>query len=553
VGHNKLGARNPSFGRNLSKLSITTAKEDEGGRMGANGTPSSPRHKPNTKRSQTHVALMPKNASGTALRKNHSSGHLHRNTSGKHLSRSHRPEYHRTRSNDGERKSKRLKSPPPPSVNGKHASVHFDIGSDEDEAEDMEGVDDGWTEESASQSPSTTRDNTRSNTRNNSVILDAAENPYKKDGDEEKTPLTALPDRSRTPLKTEETAQADDDEDEEETPTAPTKHERKSSYHDTHRHQNPPDAEAIAKRLLQRNEPRPSNPQLSPLTAVANSHSSTPSPQQQVSPLPPSSTSATLVSRFIDPSISAPGSKDATPQSPAPITRPTTATSTASTEAPPPKSKKERAKGVDEAIRRNKSTPSFILPVSPPGSGGASGASTPGGPLRQSRTQQKLWLQRGLSNIEANSASNLPGLLMVGGRRGGGSVSHPGGVGMVGLSDRIEKELAAVRRYRSPIEESIGRLRKVKGGSLGVLKVVGEKEVRRSGETVRASPKKAGKRDGAKTPATRSRAASPAKSVDGRRGKKDRGWAEMSLEELEEATYDVRRRMWELHSGGEDE
>ncbi|KAF4554388.1 Hypothetical protein D9617_4g001420 [Elsinoe fawcettii] len=564
VGHGRLGARNPSFGRNLSKISTLAANSDEGSRKEANVTPLSPRHpKPGMKRNQS-LALMPKNASHTGLRKNHSSGHLVRNSSAKHLSKSHRPEYNRTNSHP-EKKSKRKNSPA--SNAGRQPSVHFDMGDDDDDdAEEMEGVDDGWTEESASQSPSTTRDNTRSNTRNNSVILDPSENPYKKDGEQDDTTPdevdTADTDGAGHRLGGEVKPPASHDFATQ--PVANTSsHARKSSYHDTAATR-PPDAEAIAKRLLQRGGSRQfAAPLMSDVSAMACSdtstadtsasnskilvpHISTHDPATPASPTPNSalkpgsSGSAPLVSRFIDPSN---GSKDGTPLSPSHIrptssSRPTTGSSNKS--SPTKRNDISASTREKSDMRRNQSTPSFGLGMSN-GHDLPSGATTPGAHPR-SRIEQKMWLQRGLSNIEANSQSqsNLAGMVLPGGRRGGAAAQQ---------AERVEKELACVRRYRGVVEEGIARVRRVKGGPLqgvdveGLMPTGGVAASRRSVDSTRRG------KSGATTPA-RSRGVSP---VSGRGSLLEGEWDGERVEDLEEVTLGVRRRMWELMEGeGED-
>lgn len=567
VGHKGLGARNPSFGRNLGKINTQAANNEGGPKTTVNGTPLSPRpNKASMKRNQS-LALMPKHASHAAggLRKNHSSGHLHRNTSAKHLSKSHRPEYHRSNSSPHphkekeKEKTKRRASPPPP--NGRHPSVHFDMGDDDDDdAEEMEGVDDQWTEDSASQSPNTTRDNTRSNTRNNSVILDPEENPYKNQKDDQDEPsdtqqtdqdehqITQLGGQVKSPVAHDFAS-----------PPAITTstHARKSSYHDSTAPR-PPDAEAIAKRLLQRGSSRQfTAPKLSDVSATAYAEHDT----KSLTPRPISATpspdpgrivssatgSAPIISRFIDPSTSQPGSKDGTPLSPSHM-RPTSEsrppTSTSSTKSSPNKRGDRDATSPrtlsKSDMRRNQSVPSFGLSNGHYGhETHASGATTPGGPYAggrrgETRTQQKLWLQRGLSNIEANSQSqrDLAGMVTPGGRRVGAAMQQ---------AERVERELACVRRYRSVVEEGLGRVGRKGDG----------REVRDAGKADgygRASMESRKGRSGANTPANRSvRGPSPVGS--GRSFNEGEEWDGLRLEELEEATLEVRRRMWELQGG----
>ena len=141
VSHGR--GRNLSFGRTLSKLNVNAAnaaRDEEGPQsarqLSSTGTPLlSPRPKPAMKRTQTSTALSHKSQSQsqTALRKNHSSGQLHRIGSAKHMAKHSRPELHRSKSQPD--KTKHNKSPPPP-TNEQQASVHFDVGDEDDDGEE---------------------------------------------------------------------------------------------------------------------------------------------------------------------------------------------------------------------------------------------------------------------------------------------------------------------------------------------------------------------------------------------------------------------------------
>ena len=127
--------------------------------------------------------------------------------------------------------------------------------------------------------------------------------------------------------------------------------------------------------------------------------------------------------------------------------------------------------------------------------------------------------------------------------------------------EKIEKEYLVVRRYRDPIWESMERLKKLHAAA---------------GKTPQAhnagpSPKKRNRpRDGTRTPgaeSTRSGTSSNNTGVSRTRvsfalsapdDEEDEtehpvDWHSMTIEELEEATLNIRRQMWELHSAEEGE
>lgn len=538
VGHHaRLGARNPSLGRNLSKLNALPAREDADDdssmpRSAANGSLTSPRLK-GLKPNHSSVSIMPKHTSHSALRKNHSSGHLVRNSSAKQLSKAQRPEYQRSHSQPHDRKAKRKPSP------GRQPTVHFDVGSDDD-AEEMEGVDDGWTEESGSQSPNTTRDhtreNTRSNTRSNSVNLDHSSNPYARE--EDKPPdKTDLDDESETSSRGIVVNKKDN------TAEDAQSNAQGSSYQETTQHR-PPDAEAIAKRLLLKQNQVPAPPQLSDVSVSASTEALDAKRAGITSPgltTEGSSSSTPMISRFID-SSGGLGSKDSTPIDGSQFT----------SQKPQPSPAHSNRGSSD--IKRNQSTPSFMTPHSPiPEGGPGSGSTTPGGLGHGGRIQQKMWLQRGLSEIESRSQQNLRGMLTPGGRtqRLGAQPDQ---------SERIETELKVVRRYRHPVEESMERLRKLKDSPL--------RDLPPTTTGISPSKKSRSSRDGARTPgghSVKTSSSPPSFHLPSATGDDDgtstvasarsrRDWDKMgvddveSLRELEDATLEVRRQMWELHA-----
>ena len=123
------------------------------------------------------------------------------------------------------------------------------------------------------------------------------------------------------------------------------------------------------------------------------------------------------------------------------------------------------------------------------------------------------------------------------------------------LFEKVEKEWAVVRRFRDPVAESIERLKKLKENS--------QKSTSSSASVNSSpSPQKKGKiPSGARTtsgnhgrsnsrPEARVRVSFALSAPDDEDEHRD-DWQHMSIEELEEATLEIRRQMWELHSTGE--
>ncbi|THZ49007.1 hypothetical protein D6C90_03579 [Aureobasidium pullulans] len=475
--HNRMGSRNPSFHRTLSKIKITqhdTNKQDD-------DEPPTPRAKqqasvasqstlvppsparPSMKRNNTSVHL-PRNHSHAGLKKNLSSGQLSRvgggktTSHGRTASQQQRPDIRRAHTQP----YKRSKSPAP-----KASRVQFDVGDDDDDddGEEMEGVDDQWTEESASASPNTTRDNTRNNTRQNSVVLDPKLNPYARQLAEEQAANESSGSDtvgSRSPPKTKKTPvslsiRTKDFAAPQAAPTsAPQQPQQQapptSSYNAQAAQQHMPDADAIARRLLERNSAlNAAPPRVSSISALANA-----SPgdlkslsTSQTGPSVTGATNTPVVSRFI--SNDGMNSKDGTPAEQSGFLQSAKGHSRTLSQA---QTRKEQSD-----LYRNQSTPNFASQKQPPTPSG-SGAVTPDPALNQSRTQQKLWLQRGLSNIEASSQPHLPGLLPTG-RAQAMRTPHAGK-----QFEFVDKEWAVVRRFQNPLDAGLERLRKMNGGSL---------------------------------------------------------------------------------------
>lgn len=432
---------------------------------------------------------------------------------------------------------KRHKSPAPEVRQPQH-TVHWNVASEEDDdGEQMEGVDDVWTEESASASPNTTRDNTRNNTRQNSIVLDPSQNPYLQTAQPQSRPEDQPPDEpehveeaisptsqppAATPstrtrdfatqdmaqlasyhqaqqLQKENEAEYDDededenDEDEEEEEgddqdengqdededTSPDEqhrrqqdqkeqqrqHEqhhqpRQSQHHPSSSFQQsrPLDTEAISKRLLEKNAPAP--PRVSSISALANAASADPkslSQTQNGNLAPTGANNTPVVSRFVGPEEGI-GSKDATPRTQSGFLR---SHSRQTSNAP----QQQRKQSQEGNLQRNKSAPNFTA-QDRNGSYGAlqspttPGAQTPDTLLNNSRTQQKLWLQRGLSNIEASSQVHLPGAFPT--ARAQAMRAPQKGMQF----EFVDKEYAVVRRFHNTLFQGVERIRLANGGTL---------------------------------------------------------------------------------------
>jgi hypothetical protein len=475
-----MGSRNPSFHRSLSKIKIAqhdqrqhdddeppTPKAKQQGSVASQSTlvPPSPA-RPNMKRNNTSVHL-PRNHSHAALKKNLSSGQLSRVTAGKTTvhartaAQHQRPDIRRAHTQP----YKRSKSPAP-KANRQSFDVGDDDDDDDDEAEEMEGVDDQWTEESASASPSTTRDNTRNNTRQNSVVLDPKLNPYARQLAEEEaandssgsdTVGSRSPPGKPTKAPVSLSIRTKDFAAPPPAPTsAPLQHQQQqpptSSYNPQVAQHHMPDADAIARRLLERNSAlNAAPPRVSSVSALANPGLGDPkSLSTPVAGLSVTGGSNTpLVSRFI--TNDGINSKDGTPADQSGFLQGTKGHSRTASQA---QTRKEQSD-----LYRNQSTPNFASQKQPPTPSG-SGAVTPDPALNQSRTQQKLWLQRGLSNIEASSQPHLPGLLPTG-RAQAMRTPHAGK-----QFEFVDKEWAVVRRFQNPLDAGLERLRRMNGGSL---------------------------------------------------------------------------------------
>jgi len=570
LAHGKLGARNPSYGRNLSKIAATPTRDGEGAVVTqyartnsiiANGSPLlSPRLK-SAKRSQPSLVHLAKQTSHVTVRKNSSSAQLLKAASSKKLDNAARPSLTRVLSHPGTTKSKRKKSP---TREGRRSSVRFAMGEDDGEADEMDDVEpkeNEWVETSAPQSPSAN-------------LPDKPESQRQSDKGEfkgqtnitgrlnEDTTLT-MSDKdassSRSATKVSSSAKLQDrfdagDEDDDDNTDVPSN---------------------LGRRMGQDIN------NMSAMKGNSESKNTSQLEANQSSSGVGTEGSAELISRFIDESSTSSSKdgfknvaiRDGTSLYPDPESDESTG-----------EEKITPASRSSTDLRAATSTMDF-LGYSAMLFDGGSGATTPGGPLRPSRTQQKLWLQRGLSHIEAKSQQNLPGMLGAGKIYRGGTILNQ--------SERIDTELKAVRRFYHPIEDSIERLKKLKdspipnaatslasgtqaGSSAQKMKQKDTKSKSTGLSSVIGSPAKfMGKsitsfvsspiRDpdlntGTSPLATsvpRSEASVTMKAEDQTKTPRRLSmcdWPNMTLDEIEEATLGIRRQLWDLQIvGGSDD
>lgn len=547
AGHSRLATRTMSSGRGLSKINLVAAAalRDDGGAQTARlpvtqGSPMmSPRNKTGMKRSSTSAALIARSASGSNIHRTVSGHQLHKATLKAAPKQAQaRPDF--TRAHSHPNKSKL--APLAPSVPRQNA-VHFALGDDDDETEEMEGVDDGWTD---SASPATTRDHTRSNTRSNSMTSDVRDHALNaiRDAAAVEKRLVAAVGASISGPRDRPSASTSSSPQKSIAPAAGSFSEGLTMQ--------PPSADAIARRLIQRGQKPLTAPKLSDVEATAST--SNPATLDETNASMSSTGSVPRISRFLgEPSTTVSLSRldhDSTPPS---------------------------RDSVDDDLHhddrhlteqsRNMSTPNLGAQFSPmPRESTASGSHTPT-LMRPSRTQQKLWLQRGLSHIEAVNQQHAHT-----------TGSHAGGWGaLVKSLERLEKEYKVVRRYRNPVQESIDRL---KTGPRCVSALMPQAETRHGQDQVNGtSPPTSRAANGTKSSqpgsfesrssqdthgprssASTSMAQSSSVPVSVRPGFSDEDelvdtsppptppidWQIMPVDHMDAATLDIRRRMWEL-------
>ncbi|CZR51914.1 uncharacterized protein PAC_01791 [Phialocephala subalpina] len=214
------------------------------------------------------------------------------------------------------------------------------------------------------------------------------------------------------------------------------------------------DAKVITERLLQRNPSHHNTTKMSLTTATPAGHSPESLAKSQSSTLngtPQTGSNNEVVSRFVG------GSGTPSENSPFLHNR---------QRSDPPKAavdEVKRAQSMGNLTRRDSDEESALAPRSR-----KSSQSSNYYPPQQSRTQQKLWLQRASSNIEP--AQMAPGVALNGIHGGYGGTSLVGGAGYDGRDPRVKLQLEktgleylVVRRYQDPVGKSLKRLNQLPG------------------------------------------------------------------------------------------
>ena len=304
------------------------------------------------------------------------------------------------------------------------ASVHFEIGDGEQE--------DQWEEASSSASPNLSRSASRSAVSSGQLSAIPSANNSQPQSRPQSPP--------RSPSKTQ-------------TASANGSSEFQSVRHNA-------DAKAITERLLQRT-PSHNTTKMSLATATPSGHSSSSPEKSQGSPLiitPKSGSNTEVVSRFVGDS--------GTPSENSPFLHSR-------------RSDGQHPKQVVEEVKRAQSMGNIAHHGSD-GDDGEESALAPRSrkssashayvPPQQSRTQQKLWLQRASSNIEPQQMA--PGVAMNGltGLHGGLGGTALVGAGYDGRDPRIKLQLErtgleylVVRRHQDPVGLAIKRLNQLPG------------------------------------------------------------------------------------------
>ncbi|KUJ22989.1 uncharacterized protein LY89DRAFT_163523 [Mollisia scopiformis] len=308
------------------------------------------------------------------------------------------------------------------------ASVHFEIGDQED----------AWEEASnpSSASPALSRSASRSAVSSGQ----SSTKPSASNSRPQSPPHSPLP----PPASSSKTVV---------TPAANANggNEKQTSRHSA-------DAKVITERLLQRTHSHHNTTKMSLTTATPDGHSPESLTKSQSSTLngtPQTSSNNEVVSRFVG------GSGTPSENSPFLHNRHKSDVS--------PKANVEevkRAQSMGNLTRRDSDEESALAPRSR-----KSSQSSNYYPPQQSRTQQKLWLQRASSNMEP--AQMAPGVALNGlsGMHGGfGGTSLVGGAGYDGRDPRIKLQLEktgleylVVRRYQDPVGKSLKRLAQLPG------------------------------------------------------------------------------------------
>jgi hypothetical protein len=303
-------------------------------------------------------------------------------------------------------------------------TVHFDLGND--------GQDDGWTEASGSASPELSR---AGSVGGHSSGRSSGNKPASASNSQPHSP-TALKTREWIP-------------------------NRQSDSHPTL------DAHQITSRLLQRTPSLNAPPKMSSISVTATARTESPEPfgrsSSTLNGTPQNTRKDKLSSRFVNASGSPRSTSPFLPQ-------------TSSDPKPDPADldPARRAKSMGNLNSRTTSDDSDERPLAPR-SRKSSGGTHAYIPPQQSRTQQKLWLQRASSNIEPQQMA--PGAAINGLGLGIGMPGIRPGAPLVGAGDdgrdprirlqleRTGLEYLVVRRYQDPVGRALKRLDKLPGAN----------------------------------------------------------------------------------------
>jgi hypothetical protein len=417
----RLHTRVPSHGKALHKLTKAHLAENHVTTK-AQRRPISPATSPDNllmKRSGSEPKLS-RNGSTTSLKKNSSQVSLTHKRNRSHV------EVKRPKSAGALKRSASQ-----PGVNNNKGlnktTVHFDLGND--------GQDDGWTEASGSASPELSR---AGSVGGHSSGRSSGNKPASANNSQPHSPTT---------LKTREW-----------TPN------RQNDNHPTL------DAHQITSRLLQRTPSLNAPPKMSSISVTATARNQSPEPfgrsSSTLNGTPRNTHEDELSSRFVNAN-----SASGTPGSTSPFL-----SQTSSDPKPDPADldSTHRAKSMGNLNSRTTSDDSDERPLAPRSRKSSKGTHTYI-PPQQSRTQQKLWLQRASSNIEPQQMA--PGAAINGLGLGIGMPGIRPGAPLVGAGDdgrdprirlqleRTGLEYLVVRRYQDPVGRALKRLDKLPGAN----------------------------------------------------------------------------------------
>lgn len=410
--------------------------------------------------STDNLKKLGRNASATNVRKNSSHVSLKRNQSSGDVSRNKALKLAaEERKEEGKRR--------------KEGGVHFEIGDhdvdagedEDDEEEEVDGDADGWEEASSSASPALSRSASRPNSAKQSA-----------NNSEPQSPLGTT--FKSQPLNQTPNVGGDG---------ALDREKEKRHHHPS------ADAKIITERLLQRvpshNTTKMTLATATPLQAKPTSASRTASSQKvdQTSSGQTSNSASQynskeeVISRFV--------SGSGTPHEPDFLSTRTTTTSSSTSPSKSHQDDMKRAQSMGNLSRQDSSRLHSeredgdyddndddrpLAPRTRSRKSSTGNAYTP--PHTQSRTQQKLWLQRASSNIDPQNLAHPPpslGVAALGlGYAGAGGVAGlvGSGVGYDGKDPRIKAQLErtgleylVVRRYQDPVGAALKRLDKLPG------------------------------------------------------------------------------------------